>query len=56
MPTYDYRCQACKRTFTLARTWEEFDKQRKPKCPKCRKSGQVQQLLGGVLVKTSKKS
>jgi len=57
MPTYDFRCAACKKSFSATMTWTEFDKKRgKARCPKCGKSKAVEQVLGNVLVKTSKKS
>ena len=54
MPSYDFRCLECKKTFAATMTWAEFDKS-KPKCPKCGKR-KVEQVFGEVLVKTSKKS
>ena len=57
MPSYDFRCTKCKKAFTAIMTWSEFDKKRgKAKCPKCKKTKDVEQVLGNVLVKTSKKS
>jgi putative FmdB family regulatory protein len=57
MPNYDFRCTACKKTFTATMTWTQFDKKRgKAKCPKCGKSRNVEQLIGSQMVKTSKKS
>ena len=57
MPTYDFRCSACKRAFSVTMTWTEFDKRRgKAKCPKCKKTKNVQQVIGTPLAKTSKKS
>ena len=53
MPTYDYRCASCKKKFAVTRTWAEFDKSPRPRCPKCGKSKNVEQVLGSVLVKTS---
>ena len=55
MPNYDYHCLACKKKFSVTMTWAEFDKKRKPKCPKCGKR-KVEQVFGNVLVKTTKKS
>ncbi|MBM4034995.1 MAG: zinc ribbon domain-containing protein [Planctomycetes bacterium] len=54
MPSYDFRCLECNKTFTATMSWAEFDKG-KPKCPKCGKR-KVEQVFGEVLVKTSKKS
>jgi len=56
MPTYDFRCAACKKAFSVAMTRAQFDKKRKPKCPKCGKTKDVEQHLGSVLAKTAKKS
>ncbi len=57
MPIYEYYCGKCKKPFTVVLTFAEFDKKRrKPKCPKCKKSTEVERLIGGVQVKTSKKS
>ena len=56
MPSYDYRCTACRKTFTVTRTWAEYDKKPTPKCPKCGKSKAVEPVFSGFLVKTSKKS
>lgn len=57
MPIYEYYCGKCKKPFTVVLTFAEFDKKRgKPKCPKCKKSAKVEQVIGGAQVKTSKKS
>lgn len=54
MPNYSYRCEACRKTFTLQMTIADHDKKR-VKCPKCgsRKAKQQVQSFG---VKTTKKS
>ncbi len=54
MPTYSYRCQACRKEFSAQMTIAEHDK-KQVKCPKCesRKVRQQPSLFG---VKTSKKS
>jgi len=54
MPTYDYRCQACRRAFQIVQTISAHEKAR-PKCPKC-KSTRVERVLTGAFVKTSRKS
>lgn len=54
MPTYSYRCEACRKTFSLQMTIAEHDKKRL-RCPKC-SSRKVRQQLGSFGVKTSKKS
>ena len=56
MPTYDYRCTACRKIFSVTRSWADFDTKRTPKCPRCGKRKAVEQLFASVLVKTSKKS
>jgi putative FmdB family regulatory protein len=54
MPTYDYRCRACRRAFQIVQTMSAHEKAR-PKCPKC-KSTKVERVFTGAFVKTSKKS
>ena len=54
MPTYSYRCQACRKSFSVQMTIAEHDKVR-AKCPKCG-SRKLQQKFGSVGVITSKKS
>jgi len=54
MPTYDYRCRACRRSFQIVQTISAHEKA-KPKCPKC-KSTKVERVLTGAFVKTSRKS
>ena len=57
MPTYDFRCTACKKAFAATMTWTEFDRKRgKARCPKCGKTRNVEQIIGTPLAKTSKKS
>jgi len=54
MPVYDYRCQNCKKKFTLTMTVSEHDKS-KVACPKCG-SKKVEQQYGAFFAVTSKKS
>lgn len=54
MPTYEFECSQCKKTFTEKMSFEEHGK-KKVKCPKCG-SSKVTQVLSAVFVKTSKKS
>ena len=35
MPTYELKCEKCKKTFTANQTFEEHDQHTKIKCPKC---------------------
>ena len=55
MPTYDFRCTGCKKTFSVVMTYDEYDT-RKVRCPKCKKQKSVQRVFTTVLAKTSKKS
>lgn len=51
MPTYDYKCLGCKRTFEISQRITEGPKR---KCPKC--GGRLKRLIGtgaGVLFKGS---
>jgi len=54
MPTYSYRCEACRKTFSLQMTIADHDRKR-VKCPKCG-SRKARQQLRSFGVKTSKKS
>jgi len=54
MPTYEYQCKECKKSFTLMMTITDHDKKRIT-CPKC-KSKKVEQQFGGFFAVTSKKS
>ena len=53
MPTYDYRCDSCRKKFTLMMGIKEHDT-RKVKCPKCN-STKVTQQIGSFFAQTSKK-
>ena len=55
MPMYDFRCTACKKTFSVVLAYDEYDP-RKVKCPKCRKRKTVERVFSTVFAKTSKKS
>ncbi len=54
MPSYDFRCEKCKKKFGLTMTISEYEKT-KVRCPKC-KSTRVRQLLTPFRVVTSRKS
>jgi putative FmdB family regulatory protein len=43
MPSYDFKCEKCKKKFTLFMSISEFGKS-KTRCPKC-KSTRVQQQI-----------
>lgn len=55
MPTYDFRCTACKKTFSVTMTYDEYDA-KKVRCPTCKKSKPVERVFSTVFAKTSKKS
>jgi putative FmdB family regulatory protein len=55
MPTYEFQCEQCKKTFTEKQTFAEHDEHKKVKCPKCR-STNVRQIISPAFAKTSKKS
>ncbi|MGQ9576847.1 MAG: FmdB family zinc ribbon protein [Thermoguttaceae bacterium] len=55
MPVYEFECSQCGEKFSEKRTFEEFDKQKSTKCPKCG-SRQTRRLLSTTFAKTSKKS
>ena len=54
MPTYDYRCEKCRKKFSLVMTIGEHDRKR-PKCPKCG-SRKVRQQISAFFAVTSDKS
>ncbi len=54
MPTYEYKCEACKEEFMLIMSLSERDKTRVT-CPKCR-SEEIKQLISAFTSKTSRKS
>lgn len=57
MPTYEFYCEKCNKTFTQIWSLSEYDKRikEKNKCPSCG-STRVVKTLSVVQVKTSKKS
>jgi putative FmdB family regulatory protein len=57
MPTYEFRCEKCKKVFEEIWSLAEYDKRikEKRKCPRCA-STRVVRSLSLVQVKTSKKS
>lgn len=54
MPTYDYRCENCAKTFSVTLSMSERDKGNIA-CPVCKKN-KVVQLYSTFYAKTSKKS
>ena len=54
MPTYEFVCEKCNKTFALTMSLADYEK-KKIKCPKCGK-GKVKQLISSFQTVTSKKS
>ena len=54
MPTYEFECKECKKTFTVFLTLAEYEKGHFT-CPKC-KSKKVEQKAAAFYAVTSKKS
>lgn len=55
MPTYDYRCSACGKTFERVASVGEYSKGLKPSCPFCG-SAKTVRALDLVNVKTRSKT
>lgn len=57
MATYEYRCEECKKTFTVRERMSQHDddKREHPACPHCDSRRTVQQF-GSFYAKTSVKS
>ena len=54
MPTYEFICEKCKKSFTLMMKIAEYEK-KKFRCPKC-KSKKVKQQVSSFQTITSSKS
>jgi putative FmdB family regulatory protein len=54
MPSYEFVCKECKKTFTVIMTLADYEKGRVA-CPKC-KSKKVEQKMAAFFAVTSKKS
>lgn len=55
MPTYEYKCLNCGKTFSLQMSITEHDIQKKVACPHC-KSENVSRIYSTFSAVTSKKS
>ena len=55
MPSYEYRCNNCRKEFEVVVTLGEHERHQHPHCPKC-KSTKVQQKFSVFQAVTSKKS
>ena len=56
MPTYEFLCVDCKKSFSIAMTMDQYGRKRRPKCPRCESSRKVQRKVSGFFALTSKKS
>ena len=54
MPTYEYRCEKCRKRFSCVETISQHGKKRL-KCPKCG-SVKVMQVFSSFFAKTTRKS
>jgi len=54
MPTYEFTCRKCKKSFSMIMSVREYEEKR-IRCPKC-KSTRVKQQITPFQVVTSKKS
>ena len=54
MPSYEFKCENCKKTFAEKLTFKQYDKH-KVKCPRCGSTA-VQTVISSTFAKTSKKS
>ena len=54
MPTYDYRCKACGRSFEKTMNMSDHERHPQVVCPKC-KSRKVEQVPSQFQVVTTKK-
>ena len=52
MPSYDFRCEKCKKKFNLSMTISEYERT-KIRCPKC-KSTRVKQQITPIQIVTYK--
>ncbi len=54
MPTYEFTCEKCNKSFTVVLSIAEYEK-KKYQCPKC-KGKNLKQLISSFQTVTSKKS
>jgi putative FmdB family regulatory protein len=55
MPNYEFQCNHCRERFVEKQTFEEHDRHKPVKCPKCGKRS-AKPLISVAFAKTSKKS
>ncbi len=56
MPTYEFVCADCKKSFSLVMSLAEYEKRKSFKCPKCESPRHVHRKVTGFFALTSKKS
>jgi len=56
MPTYEFICTECKKTFSKVMSMGEYSKRKQFKCPSCESSRHVQRKVTSFFAVTSKKS
>jgi putative FmdB family regulatory protein len=54
MPTYEFRCEKCRKSFTIVMSIADYEK-KKYQCPKC-KGRKLRQEITAFQTVTSKKS
>ena len=54
MPTFEYRCNKCKKVFSLHMTISEYEKRKSFNCPHC-KSKSVKRIFSSFTAVTSSK-
>jgi len=54
MPTYEYRCGKCKKTFTVIIRLKDYEAGN-VKCPKCKGKRHLTQQITHFMTKTSRK-
>jgi putative FmdB family regulatory protein len=54
MPTYDFYCEKCKKSFSVIKSISDYEK-KKIRCPKCNKK-KIRQEITSFQTITSKKS
>lgn len=55
MPTYEFKCENCKKAFEVSLGISEYEKKKRFRCPKC-KSSRVKRQISSFQTVTSKKS
>lgn len=53
MPTYEFYCEKCKKTYELILTVTDYEK-KKYRCPKCKSTKLTQQITAFTAITSSK--